>query len=305
MRVSCLSCYLVFIFMVIPVCTTAVISPWSDLTVSKISAPLTANPGYPYPINVTIENHGNATSGLISVGFYLSTDDHLSKNDTFIEVATGDPLAPGASVQLSSLDTMPLSVSPGSYRLFAYVEDHEGDEQHLLDNSALLTAPVNVQSQALPETSVLANQTAKIIFSMTNNYRAANNVSPLVWDDELTRLAGSYTDQMVAQKFFSHTDPDGHDQSDRAAAAGYNAVKEIKGGQRIGVAENIAYIGTGDVAGYGYVNPTDPESIAKGIMTGWIKSPGHRANILDPLSNRIGVGLSYNGEYWYAAQEFY
>ena len=93
-----------------------------------------------------------------------------------------------------------------------------------------------------------------------------------------------------AQKFFSHTDPDGHDQSDRAAAAGYNAVKEIKGGERIGVAENIAYIGTGNVAGYEYVNPTDPESIAKGIMTGWIKSPGHRANILDSLSNRIGVG---------------
>ncbi|HWQ64680.1 MAG TPA: CAP domain-containing protein [Methanospirillum sp.] len=305
MRVSCLSCYLLLVFIFIPACTTAIISPWSDLTVSKISAPLTAYPGYPYPINVTVENHGNATSGLISVGFYLSTDDHLTKNDTYIQVTTGDPLAPGASVQLSSLDTMPLSVSPGSYRLFAYVEDHEGDEKHLLDNTALLTAPVKVQSRTLPDTGVLRNETAQIIFSMTNNFRAANNVSPLVWDDDLARLAVNYSDRMVAQKFFSHTDPDGHDQSDRAAAAGYKAVKEIKGGERIGVAENIAYIGTGDVAGYGYVNPTDPESIAKGIMTGWIKSPGHRANILDPLASRIGVGLSYNGEYWYASQEFY
>ncbi len=305
MRASCLFCSFFLLFAIVPVYTTAVISPWSDLTVSEISAPLTANPGYPYPINVTVENHGNATSGLISVGFYLSSDDHLSKNDTFIQVTTGDLLAPGASVKLTSLDTIPVSVSPGSYRLFAYVEDHEGDEQHLLDNTALLTAPVRVQTRPLPDTDTLKSETARILFSMTNEVRQANGVSPLIWDDDLASLAATYADRMAAQKFFSHTDPDGHDQSDRASAAGYNTVKEIEGGERIGVSENIAYIGTGNVATYGYVNPTDPESIATGIMTGWMKSPGHRANILDPLSDRIGVGLSYNGEYWYATQEFY
>nr|WP_319540406.1 CAP domain-containing protein [uncultured Methanospirillum sp.] len=305
MRVSCLSCSLFVLFILIPVCTTAVISPWSDLTVSEISAPLTANPGYPYPINVTVENHGNATSGLISVGFYISTDDHLSKNDTYIQVTTGDPLAPGASVELSSLDTMPVAVPPGSYRLFAYVEDHEGDEKHLLDNTAILTAPVRVQARPLPSNETLRNEVARLIFSMTNNVRSSNNVTPLIWDDDLAMLAVTYTDRMITQRFFSHTDPDGHDQSDRAKAAGYNTVKEIEGGARIGVAENIAYVGTGNVAGYGYVNPTDPESIAKGVMTGWMKSKGHRENILDPLASKIGVGLSYNGEYWYAAQEFY
>lgn len=90
----------------------ALISPWSDLTVSQISAPLTGYPGYPYAINVSVENHGNATSGLISVGFYLSADDHLSKNDTFIQVATGDPVPQGTGVLLKSVDTIPLSIPP-------------------------------------------------------------------------------------------------------------------------------------------------------------------------------------------------
>lgn len=293
------------ILIFIPVCSTALISPWSDLTVSEISAPLTASPGYPYPINVTVVNHGNATSGLISVGFYLSTDAHLSKNDTFIQVATGDPLGPGMGVSLSSIDTLPPAITPGSYRLFAYVEDHAGDEQHLLDNTALLSAPVEVQPRSVPGNDTLRSEAARIIFTMTNDARSAQGLPPLAWDDQLAHLAVSYTDRMVAQKFFSHTDPDGHDQSDRANAAGYPAVKKIEGGERIGVAENIAYIGTGNVVGYGYVNPTDSNSIARAIMDGWMKSPGHRANILDPLADRIGVGLSYNGEYWYAAQEFY
>jgi len=305
MRVSYLFCCLFLFLITIPVCTTAVISPWSDLTVSKISAPLIAYPGFPYPINVTVENHGNATSGLISVGFYLSQDDHLSRNDTYIQVTTGDQLSPGMAMDLSSLDTLPASIDPGSYHLFAYVEDHEGDEQHLLDNTALLTAPVRVQSRSLPDIDTLRNETARIIFSMTNEARSANGLAPLTWDDELAQLAGAYSDRMVAQKFFSHTDPDGHDQSDRAKATGYQAIKKIEGGERVGVSENIAYLGTGNVAGYGYVNPTDPVSIAKGIMIGWMKSQGHRANILDPLADRIGVGLSFNGEYWYATQEFY
>jgi uncharacterized protein YkwD len=305
MNIRYLISLLIFLLLIIPFTSSAVISPWSDLTVSEITAPLVAYPGYPYALNVSVENHGNATSGLISVGFYLSSDDHLSKNDTFIQVTTGDQLPPGTGTRLSSIDTLPVDIPPGEYRLFAYVEDHAADEKHLLDNSALLSAPVQVKEKPLPSSRSLAEQAARIIFDQTNEARSQEGVAPLSWDDALTQIAVSFSDRMVKQKFFSHTDPDGHDQSFRADAAGYQTVKEIEGGQRIGVSENIAYVGTGNVAGYGYVDPTNPNAIATAIMTGWLKSPGHRSNILDPLSDRIGVGLSYNGEYWYATQEFF
>ena len=224
-----LSIIIFFAIILIPVCSTAVISPWSDLTVSTISAPLTASLGYPYSINVTVENHGNATSGLISVGFYLSADDHLTRNDTFIQVSTGDPLGPGMATRLSSVDTIPLTIPPGTYRLFAYVEDHEGDEQNLLDNTALLSDPVRVQARQLPGNDTLRNETAQEIFTLTNDARSSEGLPSLVWDDQLAHLAVSYSDRMVAQKFFSHTDPDGHDQSDRATAAGYQAIKKLAG----------------------------------------------------------------------------
>ncbi|PKL59712.1 MAG: hypothetical protein CVV33_06420 [Methanomicrobiales archaeon HGW-Methanomicrobiales-4] len=297
--------YFLFLLLIVPLSVSAFVSPWSDLTVGQISAPLTGTPGYPYEINVSVENHGNATSGLISVGFYLSEDDHLSKNDTFIQVTTGDPVAPGTGVLLYSIDTLPLTIAPGEYRLFAYVEDHEGDEQHLIDNTALLTALVQIKVKNIPETDEIGTEAARIIFELTNEARSEEGLPPFKWDVHLATIAKNYSDQMVVQKFFSHTDPNGHDQSYRAKAAGYNTVKDIEGGQRLGVAENIAFIGTGNVAGFGYVNPTDPSSIASTLMDGWMKSKGHRANILDPLSDRIGVGLSYNGEYWYATQEFY
>jgi uncharacterized protein YkwD len=299
------SIFFLLFLLIVPLHASAVVSPWSDLTVGQISAPLTGSPGYPYEINVSVENHGNYTSGLISVGFYLSVDEHLSKNDTFIQVTTGDPIPPGTGVLLYSIDTLPITITPGEYRLFAYVEDHAGDEKHLIDNAALLAAPVQVKARSVPATGETGAETARIIFEQVNAARETEGIPPLQWDDHLSAIAQAYTDRMVAQKFFSHYDPDGHDQSYRAGAAGYHAVKEIEGGQRLGVAENIAYIGTGNVARFGYVNPTSPLSIATGIMQGWMKSKGHRANILDPLSDRTGIGLSYNGEYWYAAQEFF
>lgn len=296
---------LLILFILLPVSGSAYVSPWSDLTVGQIMAPLSGTPGYPYEINVTVENHGNATSGLISVGFYLSEDDILSKNDTFIQVTTGDPLPAGNGTLLHSIGTIPQSVGPGMYRLFAYVEDHAADEKDLLDNYALLAAPVEMKSGSVPALDDISSAAARIIYDQTNAERERAGVPPLTWDDHLAGLAKDYTNRMVDQKFFSHYDPEGHDQSYRAKASGYNAVKDIEGGQRIGVSENIAYVGTGNVAGFGYVNPTDPASIAGTIMKGWMESKGHRANILDPLSDRIGVGLSYNGEFWYAAQEFY
>lgn len=302
-----LSLFLLFLLsgLYIIAAASAYVSPWSDLTISRISAPLTGYPGYPYAVNVSVENHGNATSDLISVGFYVSSDKHLSKNDTFIQVTTGDPIPPGYGALLPSIDTLPDTILPGTYYLFAYVQDHAGDEKHLLDNTGMLPVPVEIISREIPGSDVISTKTAGIIFEQTNKARDLQGLAPLSWDEDLVRIAQNYSDRMVTQKFFSHYDPDGHDQSFRAQAAGYNAVKEIEGGKRLGLSENIAYIGTGNVAGYGYVNPTDPASIATAIMEGWMNSTGHRNNILDPLSDRIGVGLAYNGEYWYATQEFF
>jgi uncharacterized protein YkwD len=83
--------------------------------------------------------------------------------------------------------------------------------------------------------------------------------------------------------FLSHTDPDGSTCAARNSAAGYRNWCLL--------AENLAA---------GYEKP-------RNVVQGWMKSPGHRANILSPDLREIGVGhayvkKSYYGHYW--VQEF-
>ncbi len=47
----------------------------------------------------------------------------------------------------------------------------------------------------------------------------------------------------------------------------------------------LRYVGENVAAGY----PT-----ARAVMTGWMNSPGHRANILKREFNRLGVGVAYS-----------
>jgi uncharacterized protein YkwD len=72
---------------------------------------------------------------------------------------------------------------------------------------------------------------------------------------------------MVTKAFFSHTGSDGSDFVAREIGAGYPASGPS--------AENIAW---------GYRTPQE-------VVTGWMNSPGHRANILNCSSVAVGVGM--------------
>lgn len=61
---------------------------------------------------------------------------------------------------------------------------------------------------------------------------------------------------------------------------------------------------TGNIIGIGYVSH-DPDSIATAQVQSWMSSPGHRANILNPQYDRIGVGVAYDGFYYLSTQNFY
>jgi uncharacterized protein YkwD len=71
---------------------------------------------------------------------------------------------------------------------------------------------------------------------------------------------------MAEEEFFDHVDPQGTDPFDRMEAAGFTG--------SLPWGENIA-------AGY----PT-----AQDVFDGWMGSPGHCANILEPTFGAIGIG---------------
>ncbi|MFW0753198.1 CAP domain-containing protein [Pseudomonas sp. H11T01] len=101
---------------------------------------------------------------------------------------------------------------------------------------------------------------------------------PLTWNAALGAAAQGHSRAMANDNYFAHQDPDGDMPADRARAAGYR-------GRQIG--ENIA-------AG---------QSSPGKAMEGWLASPGHCANLMNPMFTQVGAAYAANsrsdeGVYW-------
>ncbi|WP_439817928.1 CAP domain-containing protein [Zavarzinia sp. CC-PAN008] len=123
---------------------------------------------------------------------------------------------------------------------------------------------------------------------LANRDRAANGLTPLRPDPVLNRAAQAHAEDMLARGYFAHRAPDGGTLRDRFAAAGGTTWSRL--------AENIA---TCD----GCPDPLGARRLAQ-VQDGWMNSPGHRANILNPQLDLIGYGLAVAGRRSYAVQVF-
>ncbi|MGV3614414.1 MAG: CAP domain-containing protein [Fimbriimonas sp.] len=102
---------------------------------------------------------------------------------------------------------------------------------------------------------------------LTNAAREKEGRLPLRLNDALTKAAQAHADDMAARGYFSHEGQDGSDMSDRVERIGY---------RYRGLAENIAM---------GQRTP-------KEVVAGWLKSSGHRTNILNGEYRDLGVGTA-------------
>nr|GFA06287.1 hypothetical protein [Tanacetum cinerariifolium] len=104
--------------------------------------------------------------------------------------------------------------------------------------------------------------------------------APLVWNDTLMSAAESHSRSMANNNYFDHKGRNGGTPGDRAELAGYI-------GQQIG--ENIA-------AG---------QDNARKVVEGWLASPGHCANLMNPQFHDLGAAYAVDpksdaGIYWTA-----
>jgi hypothetical protein len=118
------------------------------------------------------------------------------------------------------------------------------------------------------------------LLQLTNQHRAEHNLPPLAWDAALARAAHAHAlrimqDGGVAQ----HQYPGEPDVKARAVKAGAHFST---------VSENVAGNGTA---------PID-------FDRAWMASPVHRANILDPHLNVIGIAVVRGNGVLYAVQDF-
>lgn len=119
---------------------------------------------------------------------------------------------------------------------------------------------------------------ARLIAQLTNQDRQQQGLPQLRWNDALAAAAQNHAEWMVRERTLSHQFPGEPELSARAASAGAHFQA---------VAENIA------------LGP-NPQSVERG----WMHSPGHRANILDPHMTAIGVAVIERGASLYVVEDF-
>lgn len=136
------------------------------------------------------------------------------------------------------------------------------------------TAPVTPAPTQPVDTAPVDNLTyEEQVAALVNKERAANGLAALKLNAELSRVARAKSQDMRDRKYFSHTSPTYGSPFDMMRAFG------------------ITYRTAGENIAMGYATP-------QAVVTAWMNSPGHRANILNASYTQIGVGYVASGHYW-------
>jgi uncharacterized protein YkwD len=109
---------------------------------------------------------------------------------------------------------------------------------------------------------------------LLNRERAHHGLPRLRQQHALGGAAGRYARLMVRQGFFAHVSPGGSTMEQRIRHTSY-----LRGVHGWALGENLAW-GAGS-----HASPRQ-------IVSAWMRSPGHRANILNGTFREIGIGLA-------------
>ena len=145
---------------------------------------------------------------------------------------------------------------------------------------------VMASAYAAPDTTqapVLASRALQLVNDVRSRgarcgRRAFGPAPPVKLSDTLAGVALGHASDMAVHNYFEHQDLKGNTPADRVRAVGYRE-------QLVG--ENIAY------------GPTSAEEVVRG----WLDSPGHCENIMDPRFSEMGIAyapgkVSRRGLYW-------
>jgi uncharacterized protein YkwD len=173
------------------------------------------------------------------------------------------------------------------------VETLPATETRKVDTSILLTETVpeespNIDSaskppvasektkvQSIPTTIPASAGLVELLESLTNASRMQNSLTALAMDSRLNQLAKARSAEMIELRYFSHTSLNGCDLKCRFTDSNYTALSW---------GENLAESTTYDMM--------SREELAKMFMQKWLKSDGHRDNIMSDQFTHQGIGVA-------------
>ena len=121
------------------------------------------------------------------------------------------------------------------------------------------------------DSSVLAFENE--VIRLVNEQRSTNGLKPLTANWELSRVARYKSQDMVDNRYFSHTSP--------TYGTPFQMIRAF----------GLTYRTAGENIAYGQRTPQT-------VVNAWMNSSGHRANILNASYTQIGVGYVSSGHYW-------
>ena len=125
----------------------------------------------------------------------------------------------------------------------------------------------NATSSAIPIITALTADEQKMV-NMINQERIAAGVSPLKVDLRLASVGRTKANDMKTNNYFSHTSPTYGSPWAMMKLAG---LPVGWAGENIGKTQSV-----------------------ESAMAGFMNSPGHKANILDPRFTHVGIGIAGN-----------
>ena len=109
------------------------------------------------------------------------------------------------------------------------------------------------------------------MLARVNAARRSAGLAPLKRSPDLDRAAQEHARDQLERGYFEHVSPEGSTPVSRASAAGYRGP----------VSENL----------HRRIGPLEV------VLDDWLRSPGHRRNLLDPGASDLGVGLAIGPGY--------
>lgn len=125
----------------------------------------------------------------------------------------------------------------------------------------------------IPELDSSVRAYEQEVIRLVNVERAKYGLSPLTEDWELSRVARYKSQDMHDRRYFDHNSP--------TYGTPFQMMKAF----------GLTYRSAGENIAMGYRTP-------QAVVTGWMNSSGHRANILNSSYKKIGVGYVADGNYW-------
>jgi uncharacterized protein YkwD len=170
----------------------------------------------------------------------------------------------------------------------------------------LFLADFEQLQQEKPEIDVY--ELEKRIHELVNEEREKHGLQSLRWDEKLANIARKHSKDMATHGYVSHINLRGEDATQRGLNEGYRCYKDYGHYYTEGLAENIfqnnLYRSIKYIFGIPFYKWSDLEGIARSTVQGWMESPSHSKNILNPNYDKEGIGVAISSYRVYITQNF-